>query len=405
MARNSGAAVHDLQLALYSQYLDLVRRELSAEATAIAHEQYSMLQYAMLQQREYQSRYERLNQTRQKQQLDAGMNFSVQLGAKEIIQGTAKYAANDTAFTVGEIGRVYSKVIRDRRHTLSKINAEVAQLAIQSTVDRYNDEHGKRGRFRESSALPYRADVSGPNHRYAGGVLKSALASPLMAEAQVDGVSFLNETFLNAVAKQWYRLNFGAGARAHEEGPGGGNATTFQKYRAAFYTEALGKEALGSGQSLSLKRPASPSFYIPAGLWFSGSKGMAPSLSRRGSDQFVLDRAGSKLSNLGKSHFGSVAGGRFGEVGFQRRKVSRGIAAWSFLDAGIQSIAHNFPVAMADYLAKVFREGDAELAANIPNKLNVSTAQAQAALAGVERTGLIFRSAGGARGKFRRYNF
>lgn len=170
----------------------------------------------------------------------------------------------------------------------------------------------------------YRADEEGPYKRYAGGRLLGVLSSGDFFSASRAGLSIVNVNTLDDRAKQWYRLNFGAGARAN-------SGARHRNYSLYFFGQAA-----NVGLSFKQFQP-SAAFRIPRGV-FGQLQGqeftVTPPGTGRG-DQFM---PGGFLRRNGITAVSNT--GRIDTVGPQ---ISRGIAATAFLDAVPRTLARELP--------------------------------------------------------------
>lgn len=146
--------------------------------------------------------------------------------------------------------------------------------------------------------------------RYSGGALGRALSSPQQYRATPFGLYFINVQLLDAEARHWRRLNFGAGAGGAEgiENPGEFPVT-------------------GMGLILGLEPDRRPGFTMPRGFWLNGGKRVAPSMDRVGEDSFYVAR-GAGLNQSGGFGIRPDAG-----------RITRGIASRNFLDPPVRMIA------------------------------------------------------------------
>jgi hypothetical protein len=186
---------------------------------------------------------------------------------------------------------------RNRDDRLTRIHKVAGQEAIDATVRAYV---GRRKAARYPTRL--RTD------RYSGGKLEKALGSPEMALATWEGVSFINTAHLDRTAKQWYRLNFGAGDKGRNE------SLQHKQWKIKFYGEAIG--------SLTLQGNApSAEFEMPSGF-------------------FAAPKTGSKMT---RGEFIPVSQRKIIPEGYDianhERAWTKGIAGQAFLDAGIRALA------------------------------------------------------------------
>ena len=218
--------------------------------------------------------------------------FSFRRGAFEIqIHDAIRAAAgasirkNTNSYFVA-MNSVLSKKIGGRQD-MQKANTEIATKMRVAIVDSYQNRVTARERF-----TPYRIG----QNRFSGGALGRALGSPSMAVARADGIDFVDDALLDSQAAHWYRLNFGAGAKAT------------QLYTGRPVRVKLGRN-LGS---IRMNDPPSAPFSMPFGLWERGQTGRSPGF-------YPLRRA--------------------------LVVPTEGIAGRRFLDAGLHAFAREFPPA------------------------------------------------------------
>lgn len=122
----------------------------------------------------------------------------------------ASMTANGQA---GEAMQIFARSLRNqyarnRTSELRRLHMQVAEDAQTSMLRRYDSIVGAR------TLGEYRSRVGRKEwKRYSGGMLRAALARPDFYRASYDGILWGNMTMMDRRAKQWYRLNYGAGAR------------------------------------------------------------------------------------------------------------------------------------------------------------------------------------------------
>lgn len=167
----------------------------------------------------------------------------------------------------------------------------------------------------------YRLADGGKNQRYAGGKLREALSSAAMVSASERGLRFIDTDVLDAQARHWARLNAGA------LGIGGGSRRTFDIRWSNFVIAALG-----------INMVPSAGFFVPRGYWWEGNGPVPPGPT--GTSQFYPAGSGPRASAQTRL-FATGEGGARKSIVFQRKRVSRGIRARNFLDAGVARIAED----------------------------------------------------------------
>jgi hypothetical protein len=273
----------------------------------------------------------------------------VSFNGKEVLKSVLTNAPTDMYETVAFVVANYSKLIRARRGSFEKMYTSVAQNAMRDTMSAYlKVRHSAHG---------YRRD-----ERFSGGKMLNALRSTDMYLVGYDGLSFINTSHLDSAARQWYRLNFGAGAgegynvKPTEPASGG-------SYRVVMF-------GVQSNTSLSLNRfKASPNFYIPPGRFSNGESVVNTGTSY--GDRFEV------LRSRGSGAYGftqRIRGKRVSGYPFWPGGMSKsGIAAQRFLDAGVQTIAREAPRGNEILLEKIAREAlDSELGVSVLSKAAVT---------------------------------
>lgn len=210
-----------------------------------------------------------------------------------------------TSAQVKELINVFDRdVAASERKVFFQTLGERAQSAIVSSY---------KARARGPSG--YRAEGRGKMRRYAGGQMLSALEdSDLIFEATSRGITFLpNVGQLDARARQWYRLNFGALPNAGR--------------RPARFDVSISNLFLFS---IGFSTPPSEPFRIPRGFFIENGQAVEP--GPRGTSEFYPARvAKSKLGlNRGRTKAEQVANNFF-----PGRRQASGIQAENFLDAGL----------------------------------------------------------------------
>jgi hypothetical protein len=187
---------------------------------------------------------------------------------------------------------------------MAEAHTQLAAEAQEAVITAYE---AARAESRAKSG-PYRIGDTPENYkRYAGGAMLGALSAEGFVVGTETGIDFGNIAILNSTARQWARLNYGAGGAA---GPGGA--------RFAVRWGAMEVASLG------LEGGPRPGFRLPRGFWFSG----------------------------GSRAFGRTPGAEFYPVGHvpsgwlkgqstrpDRARMTRGIRGEHWLDAGIAVIA------------------------------------------------------------------
>jgi hypothetical protein len=206
-----------------------------------------------------------------------------------------------------------TKVVNDRATRLTKIHEAVAEDAQVAILEAWKE--GRSGPYRNN--VP---DKHGRTQRDAGGALRRAVGSPNFYRASKDGIDFINPVWMDSQARQWYRINFGAGARGR---------STPAAAPARF--TLLGDVVTASPLAAFSAGRASP---LPPGYWMSGRSGDTAvdwDASRRGGDSFYL-RSGLK---------GKKVPGNLFQFLSNTWTPSLGFAGNRYLDAGVVALYRN----------------------------------------------------------------
>lgn len=157
--------------------------------------------------------------------------------------------------------------------------------------------------------------------RYSGGALARALRAPGMFVGSYNGIAFGETNILSQEAKHWARLNYGAGAKVSQYAP-------------ASVTLTLFGTPLGVLVDDSPKRRA---FIIPRGIWVGDAA--------EGSHDV----------------FGSATPG-FYPTSRKPYKITKGIAARRFFDAGLVYLGANMTFAYEDLMISWGKQAAADAA-------------------------------------------
>jgi hypothetical protein len=224
----------------------------------------------------------------------AEAEFAMLKGMQEAIASTDRVVSEE----LSNITRLVSQMSPAKR---TQIHREVGLAAQRSVRAAYsNRRHRKRTPSYRISANSQR------NQRYAGGALLRVIGASDFFEATPSGLKFINTTRLNKEAKQWRRLNFGAGGRA---------TTPPGRYSVSW--DGLVVATMG------LEPDPRPAFRIPRGYWFAGGQRVGAGM-------------GTEFYPVGEQPSGTR--GRPSPA-----RMTKGIAASNFLDAGVQRIAREMP--------------------------------------------------------------
>jgi hypothetical protein len=181
----------------------------------------------------------------------------------------------------------------------------------------------------------YRWADTGKLKRFSNKALKNAISDPRLVESDYKGIA-INVAALDKAAVQWYKLNFGAGA-AGEASP---TPNTYGPIK-------FGKFQTNTDVNLNGYKPSAP-FMVPAmglrGYWTSKSGFAKTNYNKLDStNKWGFMGPGRGWSQAPRKGQGSlvVLGRGHSPLGFEAR-LSKGIAAHRFLDAGTQHFNRHY---------------------------------------------------------------
>ncbi len=237
------------------------------------------------------------------------------------------------------LAKIFDRVGTDTGRR-TDIHAQIAKLAQTSTIQSYGQLITRQEG--PASRLHYRPGATGSGRllRFAGGKMLAALGSPDFVQADANGIRYGNIAVLDATARQWHRLAFGAAGR------GTGSHTTFEVRFNSLVVASLG-----------IIEGPSPSFTLPRGNWISPEGVKVPfGANPAGSDQFFLRP--SIEGHVGQGEPGHGYSSRGKPLGLSARG-SAGILAKNFFDAGLFRIAESLGPAYLFYYRQLWDEARA----------------------------------------------
>lgn len=281
---------------------------------------------------------------------------------------------------------------RNRTSELTNMHRVVAEDAQRSMLGSYDRIVGQR------SLGEYRSRVARKEwKRYSGGQLRRALARPDFYRVSYDGILWANMTMLDKRAAQWYRLNYGAGAR----GAGHRASQALPSAKMKFFNQTLSSSLLPT-----TFKPSAP-YMIPRGVFADIDQlGVEPQgrfkrvqlSSIRGGRKVrgspaefgvggrsrgeSFDRAESRNSqaNFFRTAFhpvGYVNQGGWDVTGIPRvgPKITRGFAGAFFIEAGLVRMSKTLPAAYEKQALKWFTEAAKTETGPISKIINVKRAE------------------------------
>jgi len=226
---------------------------------------------------------------------------------------TASREANArTSKQLVALGRWFENNARNGAAT-QDLHQRILEMGQRSTAASYNQTRKGPSGYRQGS-------------RFSGGKLRRAINSPNFIQATPGQMSFINATHLNNEARQWARLNFGAG----ERGRASPTARMYPLQISNLVIDAIG-----------LQQGPSPDFLIPVGY-----------VNAQGEFHLGYPPAGQRREDL------RIVRRRAGEPGVGLRKQTRGIRATHFLDRGIERISRELWPNYQRFLADLIRDGE-----------------------------------------------
>jgi hypothetical protein len=222
--------------------------------------------------------YARLAYVNRHAQLETYTTGNFQLVAGFLKSVEASMAVNDQ---VAAFAQAFQYLTSHSKIQLAQVHTAVGRLMQAAVLEDYAKSKASYGR----NVPAYRLST-----RDAGGKMEAAMGSNIFFRGTQEGIGFVNVELMDAVARQWHRLNFGAR-------PAG-------NYTPRLYKARFGNLVAGSfgfvGES------PSPGFGLPQSFFW---------------------QEGMLLRPRGK------------QVG-----VTRGIRAWNFLDAGPRVMAEQLGI-------------------------------------------------------------
>lgn len=259
----------------------------------------------------------------------------VSVGVKEVID---KFAAESRSAMAAELSK-FTRALQSDKSSVSNgmrtLHEHVGQGAKKAVLEGYANSGIGRG---ES----YRDQAPGKLRRYSRGAMERALNNPGMVTHDSTRLNFVNNRSMDRLAKQWYRLNFGAKSRGQ-----GGRAPAIKSWK-------MGRKQISFTLSLEAY-DASQGFRVPQSSWYTGAwsniasptnlsyKELRPGLSK------VNTNRGDYLYLVTRKKVEMKTGKRAGSTQIRREpntfnaRVSKGIQGAHFLEKGVDYINYEYP--------------------------------------------------------------
>jgi hypothetical protein len=285
--------------------------------------------------------------------------------------------------------RAFLKALQDDYPTvqsrLADLHKRTADEAQQVIIEAYQSskviDKGHPYRFAESSQKL---------RRYSNGLMLKALSDKNLNSSSAEGIQFVNVSILDSQAKQWRRLNFGAGDR--------GNSSP---KRTPTKMNFFGQQSRVSLDFANQK--PSPGFYMPESLsafgFFanqlsgtnSGVFSPVPLVAGAGQAFYIVTsrtvtedgvHPGTRFSGMGKiSRSKKIANARF----FARHHATQGIRAAGFLEEGAEYINRTYPERLTELITDWFT-GSVKAGDNLPAKPGNNAAENYGKIVDVTRS-------------------
>lgn len=243
------------------------------------------------------SQYVELQRDGEIRQITMGVQAVVAADITAVLQDALLEVTAKTAMSWIAFLEASEQGIAEIRTGMARANAKIAIDVRKAILERFDETSLHTPEYRASAKHD-------KNIRYTGGVLRRVLASEGFVQSDADGIYMGDVAVLDDAARQWARLNYGAGGA----GSGGGSTATGRI----------------SDIDITLSDPTGPrpGFNLPAGRWF-------------GREFYPI----SELDNQGALSGGRARHrGRFGS-NISSARPTRGIRAQHWTDAGLQVIA------------------------------------------------------------------
>lgn len=280
-------------------------------------------------------------------QVAEGVNAIVRVQTSKVLNQAAAHVGGQAGQQLAVFAAAFNSAVRrSRSGRIQRIHRDAA-IRAQSAI---HSAYVNRNVRNPSSS--YRENAPGKWKRDSNGAMERGLKSPEFFRATGTQLEFINKNAMDRAARQWYRLNFGAGpAGAATPQPG------------AFPMRILGRD---SGILLSLRGNApSKGFMIPAGIW----------LQNAGGSEFVpygyMREVGRTVGARGKRRTAS------------KKRMSIGFPGYNYLDAGIDDLAIGLGAGYTQLAAEWFREATAKNTG--PVAFVISQKEASGMLPSIER--------------------
>lgn len=236
---------------------------------------------------------------------------------REAVQNASIQLSGQAQAVMLTFARTLEREYRNRRGRMTTINRTVGAEAQAKVISSY------LSRVNQAGTPPYRANASGKFKRYAGGKMLQALQDPSFFKGTALALEFINEQLLDRKAKQWYRLNYGAGPRG-KSGP-----YKAQEHKLKFFEETVGVVSLKGMQP-------SEAYNMPRGFFVNPQTSKPQKLGSSRGDIFVPIRSSSARTVKKKG-----GGPRQSQIWTGGR--SQGFGGFHFFDLGVRHIARKWP--------------------------------------------------------------
>jgi hypothetical protein len=251
--------------------------------------------------------------------------------------------AGQTRDEMGQTMRKFSNALRQSR-SVQKGMKELHRHVAQGSMSRIQEAYASSGLGRGQA---YRHTESDPKlKRYAKGAMKRALRDPGIIKYDEKTFRFINTQVMDQHARQWYRLNFGAGPKGR-----GGNQPVIKSWKIGKTSIPFTLSLAGYGASKNFRVPHSVRY---SGAWSTQFSGRNLSLREArakpgagaGDALYLVPMRRVSAPSYFEGAMGKKKrkrGGMMPEQGTSRGTWSKGIRGRHFLEKGVDYINREYP--------------------------------------------------------------
>ena len=239
--------------------------------------------------------------------------------------------------SVSELAGYVDRIARNMKYERSSVNNAISTMHAYIAQGFYAEVMAAYKSSSIDRTHPYRWTGSAPYRRYAKGAMERALSSEGMVSYDNRSMILIGRESLDQIARQWYRLNFGAGTKGK-----GGRQPEVKKWK-------MGRKSISMTLSLAEFGP-SGGFFVPHSRVHTRVNGPLAASNTAG---LAARRAARKEGGVGDGpgfYLLPVAGGK--KV---RNPYSAGFRGHHFLEAGVDYVNAEYPKQLYSILDTWFR--------------------------------------------------